>query len=180
MINYERGCKAWQLYCKFYLLYGYLDCLQMFLDYVQPSFYLFKNNYKHLNRCSRPVGVLFSKANTQQYVVCTERRYSVKEMYQDYISNCLTDRHSSNKISEIFNNTIGVYSYRIRQNFYPVFWLTAPVNALNSVNVHPNTILSVLINILFWVINFSAGYFLEKFLDNNLPTNLLSIFDKLI
>ena len=30
-------------------------------------FYLFKNNYKHLNRCSRPVGVLFSKANTQQY-----------------------------------------------------------------------------------------------------------------
>ena len=59
-------------------------------------FYLFKNNYKHLNRCSRPVGVLFSKANTQQYVFCTERRYSVKEMYQDYISNCLTDRHSSN------------------------------------------------------------------------------------
>lgn len=142
-------------------------------------FYLFKNNYKHLNRCSRPVGVLFSKANTQQYVVCTERRYSVKEMYQDYISNCLTDRHSNNKISEIFNNTIGVYSYRIRQNFYPVFWLTAPVNALNSVNVHPNTILSVLINILFWLINFSAGYFLEKFLDNNLSTNLLSIFDKL-
>lgn len=143
-------------------------------------FQLFENKSKKLNQCAIPVGTLFEKAGTQHIVVCTETRYSVKQMYEDTISNCLTDKYSYNKLQVIFNNTIGVYKYRIRQNFYPMFWLTVPVHALNLVNVHPNKILSVFINILFWLINFSAGYFLEKFLDNSLPTNLLSMFDKLI
>jgi hypothetical protein len=143
-------------------------------------FYRFKKQYKNLDQYARPVEVLFKKADTQHIVISTDRRISLKQIYQNKISNCLTDPSSYQKLYEVFENTIGVYKYRIRQNFYPTFWLTIPINILNSIGVQPNIIVSTLINILFWLVSFLAGYFLEKFLDYHIPTSLFSNLDKLI
>lgn len=143
-------------------------------------YYLLKNSSKKLNECAIPVGVLFEKADTQHIVLCTEKRMSIKQMYHNVISNCLTDPSSYGKLCEVFENTIGVYKYRIRQNFYPMFWITLPITALNSINIHPNKIISFFISILFWLISFFVGYFLERFLNSHLPVELFSMLDMML
>lgn len=137
-------------------------------------YFLFRNKSRKLNEYNIPVGNLFQKAGTQHLIVATER-HSIEMMYKDYISNHLTDRSCYDKLCEIFESTIGVYKFRIRKTFYPIYWITLPVNILETKNIHLNKFVSLLVNIAFWLISFLAGYFLEHYLDTYLPIELFSV-----
>lgn len=126
---------------------------------------LYKNDCPHINEYSKPIGDLFNKAETQKVEIIESGRNKLYTR-KDFISNLLTDKDSKNDIMSTFEQTIGVYQYRIRQNFYPIFWLSFPVYLLNQINIHPNKGLSVFIDVVFWAVGVIAAYFLEKYLDS--------------
>ena len=86
-------------------------------------------------------------------------------IHKERISNMLSNPRLYDDICGAFEKSIGTYRYRIRQNFYPIFWITAPVYILNLINIRPNKGIGALINLLFWISSAIGAYLLEKFLD---------------
>lgn len=133
-------------------------------------FYLFKRKTEKINRYTRPIENLFNAAGTQ-YIVLVTKRFTLNQMSDSYISDCLSDSKYTNELIKIFDKTIGVFAFRIRQTFYPTYWLNLPVNILSQFNIAPNAILSVIINIFGWALSFVATYFLEKYFDLIIPSD---------
>lgn len=127
---------------------------------------------KHLHQYAAPIGKLFKAANTQ--ILIMERYGSL--MYREYISNHLTDPACKEKLIEIFEKTIGVYKLRIRESFYPTFWLFLPVRVAEKREINIPTFLKALLNLVYWAVSFLAGYLLEHYLDSMNALSLLKEF----
>lgn len=121
-------------------------------------------NSPKINEYSKPIGKLFDKAGTQ-LIAANEIQEEYGLLYHEKISNMLMDDRLHQTISETFQKTIGAYKLRIRENLYPVFWLSIPVYVLNQVNIRPQKAIGLLINITFWLIGVVVAYLLEKYLD---------------
>ena len=122
---------------------------------------------------------LFNIAGTQQEVIVTTR-HAVKQMSKTYISECLNDSRYKKDLTETFTKTIGEFRRRARESFYPSFWCNLPIYVLKIFNLELSKSVSILINIIGWVINFAASYFLEKFLDLSLPSDFFSALGNLL
>lgn len=137
-------------------------------------FHKYKNNTIKINRCSDSVSRLFSIAGTQQYVFVQKPFSSF--MYRDYISNQLDDKSCYEDLYIQFERTIGVYTHRILETFYPNYWLFLPVKLMEKSHVNLPNLFKVLINLIYWVVTIAAGYFLERFLDSNILQNAFQEF----
>lgn len=145
-----------------------------FLKLSIPNKYNCSSNSK-LNQYSEPVKKLFNCAGTQHVVVTTDR-IGRNRMYQDYISNQLADNSAYSKLCEIFENTIGVFKLRFREAFYPTYWLFIPFRIFEKSKFGIPKFIKILINLLYWLLSFTAAYFLEHFLDSNIPQNAFQEF----
>lgn len=135
-------------------------------------YYAFLNKSSRMDEFSKPIGVLFQKAGTQ--TIAFDHNGLLR--FQDYISNQLSEPTNRSKLCKIFEQTIGVYRFRIRQNFYPLFWLTLPAAILN---IQKSKLGGLCVNILFWLAGVVGAYFLEKFLDTTpLADGLLSFLGR--
>ncbi len=130
----------------------------------------FKRKDEKINRYTRPIENLFNAAGTQ-YIVLVTKRFALNQMSDAYISDCLGDPKYRDELLKIFDKTIGVFAFRIRQTFYPTYWLNLPVNILNHLNFSPKAPISIIINILGWILSFVATYFLEKYFDLIVPSD---------
>lgn len=145
---------------KFY----YLVYTEMSKGHLQPD--------KRLQQYAAPVGKLFRTANTQ--IPLIDRCGFL--VYKDCISNHLTELSYKEKLIEIFEKTIGVYKLRIRESFYPTFWLFLPVRVAEKREINIPTFLKTLLNLVYWAASFLAGYLLEHYLDSMNALSLLKEF----
>lgn len=120
-------------------------------------------NYK-INQFSEPIGRLFNSAGAQRIIpVC--KPFS-DELYSDYISNQL-GYVSLDELIILFERSKGVYKQRIKECFYPTYWIFFPLNILKKHGYNLKTPVKIIINLLFWLISFLAAYLLERYFDNN-------------
>lgn len=127
---------------------------------------------KHLHQYAAPVGKLFKAANTQ--ILIMDRYGSL--MHREYISNHLTDPACKEKLIETFEKTIGVYKLRIRESLYPAFWIFLPLRVIERREISIPSFLKLPLNLVYWVISFLAGYFLEHYLDSMNALSFLKEF----
>ena len=80
---------------------------------------------------------------------------------------------------ETFENTLGTYSYRIRESFYPTFWLFLPLSVLSSMNIDLKPVAKALISVVYWILTSVAAYLLEKFLDSHFPEEWLQAIESI-
>lgn len=155
----------WVVIYLFVFIFAFRLLTNIFRLFATKYYYhAYKQKSKRIMEYSKPIGKLFDKADTQRMAI-DETHGHIGMIYKERISNMLSKQRMHIEISEAFEKTIGVYKYRIRENFYPLFWLSIPVYVLNQVNVRPNRVISILINILFWLVSAVGVYLLEKFLD---------------
>lgn len=108
-----------------------------------------------------PITRLFDKAGTQKtVVVCTNH-----VRYQTEISTQINNSLFFNEISKIFVTTLGTYSQRIRESFYPLYWINLPIVFLEINSFNIPKFFRIPIKILFWSVSVIAAYYLEKMLD---------------
>lgn len=139
---------------------------------TQYYFHKLKVKSPKLEQYTEPVRHLFEKAGTQQIVVSTDR-VGFKRMYDDYLSNQLPYESARWKLLEIFQRTIGVYKFRMRQSLYPTYWFSLPNLLLSYLGYNPPKLVRLIISVLFWVISFASAYLLELYLDTYLHESIL-------
>lgn len=142
-------------------------------------FRIYQKGNSNILEYASSVERLFNIAGTQREVIVTTR-HAVKQMSKTYISECLNDSQYKKDLTETFTKTIGEFKRRARESFYPSFWCNLPIYVLKMFNIELGKSVSILINIIGWVINFTASYFLEKLLDHTLLSDFFSILDNLL
>lgn len=142
-------------------------------------YYLFKNKDKGINQYCRSIGNLFHHAGTQRKIIVSAQ-YFMKELYRDEISNHLTDDETYAELCEIFEQTMGVYKYRLRQTFYPSYWIAWPLTFLALFDINFGKIGSAIAGVAFWLITFVAEHYLEELLGLHSLFDVLSILDNLL
>ncbi len=149
---------------------------------ISTKFYFnkFKSKSKNLIRYSAPVTHLFNKAGTQEIVVTYERMYGFKQLHKNNISQLLNDDDTWDKLFDVFNETIGVYSFRARQSFYPSYWLFLPTAIFNYFDYEPPRLLKLITTFVYWVIGFTVTYLLEIYLDQHFSQNLLQLMNNFL
>lgn len=139
----------------------------------------FKNKNERLDQYSAAVGRLFVYVGTQRRVIVTKRNY-MKEICAENISEHLSDTEVHKELCKTFQQTIGVYKYRIRQAFYPSYWITWPLSILALFNIEFGKIGSVITGIIIWAATFVAEHYLEEYLDLHSLSDVLPMLDNLL
>lgn len=131
---------------------------------------------KNIFRCIPPVSKLFENAGTQRDVVV----HIDHNFYNTVISTQLNNSYYTDEIIEIFEITLGIYSQRIRESVYPLYWLNLPLTVLEHYIGHYNLtipyVLRIPIKIVSWSVGVIAAYFLERFLDSSFVSEKIQEF----
>lgn len=130
--------------------------------FATKHYYKLYKSKKKLSRIIRPVEYLFNKAGTQRTAIREDRSM----VYAENISDQLSDDSAEPLLMEAFENTLGVYAFRIRQNFYLFYWLTLPIYVLSGSKLSTSKPIGRLLNLLIWILGTVAAYFLERYLDS--------------
>lgn len=115
-----------------------------------------------------PVSQLFDKAGTNRCFAST--RYAGEK-----ISYCIAKYDFRSIVEDTFNQTIGVFRFRIRNSVNPFYWFQFPARLLNSAKIEFPRPVKVLVPILFWLVGVIAAYYVEKFLESDFFTDYLSV-----
>ncbi len=147
--------------------------------YFATKFYynVFLEYQKHRDtiavcRYISPISKLFDKAGTQRTVTI----HLNHNIYATEISTQLNNDHFSKDIIKIFEITLGIYSQRIRESIYPLYWINLPLIILEKYNFNVPSVLKMPIRIIGWAISVVSAYFLEKFLDSALLAEKIQEF----
>lgn len=140
---------------------------------------MFKKNPSKMSRYSEPVGNLFETADTERIVLRSDHGDYQRVITREPVSRNLADQNNKRIATDTFENTLGVYSYRIRESFYPTFWLLLPLSILSSMDIDLNPAVKALISAVYWIITSVAAYLLEKFLDSHFPEEWLQAIESI-
>ena len=139
----------------------------------------FKKNPSQMTHYSEPVGNLFGMAGTERIVVRIDHGDFRRVLRREPISRNLANPNNEDVAIETFENTLGTYSYRIRESFYPTFWLFLPLSVLSSMNIDLKPVAKALISVVYWILTSVAAYLLEKFLDSHFPEEWLQAIESI-
>lgn len=146
---------------------------------IRHYYSLFEKNPSRMSRYSEPVGNLFELAGTERVVLRADRGNYQKVIVQEPISRNLADQRNKQVAIDTFENTLSVYSYRIRESFYPTFWLFLPLSVLSSMNIDLKPVAKALVSVVYWILTSVAAYLLEKFLDSHFPEEWLRAIESI-
>ena len=171
----------WWLIVGLFLSIVLIKAIMNVFRYFATRYYYskFKQDPSSMARYSEPVGNLFYHANTERVVTRSDRLDSHKIVAQEPVSRNLSNPSNRTVAIDTFENTIGVYSYRIRESFYPTFWIFLPIAILSDNGIEPKPVLKVLISVLYWIFTSIAAYLLDKFLDAHFPEELLRAIESI-
>lgn len=124
--------------------------------------YLKNKSTIEICRYTYSIGKLFEKAGTQRNVT-VRLNHSI---YGTDISTQLNNSDFSKDIAEIFEITLGVYSQRIRESIYPLYWINLPLIVLENHGFMIPKLLKIPVKIIYWFFSVAAAYFLEEILDS--------------
>lgn len=117
---------------------------------------------QRLSEYAPAVDRLFDKAGTNQVFVST--RFAGKS-----ITYCLGMKDYRGELDETFKQTIGVYKFRIRNSFNPVYWAELPGRISLRWKWSSSSLLRLIFSAVFWAFSIAAAWFAQKMLDALLP-----------
>ncbi len=141
--------------------------LALTLQYYQK----FIGKSQKLSEYVQSVDRLFDKAGTNQIFVST--RFAGKS-----ISFCLGMNNYRKELDEIFRQTIGVYKFRIRNTFNPIYWVELPFR-ITARWKWSLLWARKMFSAVFWLAGVIAAYLINRFLDILFP-GFLIILDNIL
>lgn len=140
-----------------------------FIRLMSAHFYYkkFLKSDKSLEQYAYPVSRLFDKAGTNRILMST--RYAGEK-----ISFCIAKYEYRGIVDDTFQQTIGVFKFRMRNSFNPLYWLELPTRLCKLYGAELPKPIDALLSAVFWLFSVIIGYYVEKFLDSEFFSNLLA------
>ena len=95
------------------------------------------------------------------------------------LSDLLCDISYSKRINSTFNQTIGVYKFRMLQCINPFYWIFLPRYIFSFLDIQPSKSTILLSTIAYWILSTVCAYLLELYLDVHFSDFFHNIVDTL-
>lgn len=119
----------------------------------------FKQGKKDLLKNEATIERLLEKANANEYVDVGRMCGPVKASRAIEVYGC------GHRVDDCFKRAIGVYRFRCKNAFNPLYILEFPVRLMGKAGYPKSGKAKFLLSIIFWGISSIAAYFLGVFLD---------------
>lgn len=149
--------------------------LFIFLCIIILKFLL--NLSRYINTCVCFKKYVSNSANLEQLIPFVEHvwdsaktntlvmiEYSSSTEYAK-LSDLLCDISYSKRINSTFNQTIGVYKFRMLQCINPFYWIFLPRYIFSFLDVQPSKSTILLSTLAYWILSTVCAYLLELYLD---------------